>query len=292
MNFEEKVVKDTVFKLINGEDYRSEVINAINIQFLDFTISFFKKIIQAKLDSKNIDLDWYKENFIQNENLTTDDIAIYAGINKKTITNIHGSATKRIVLDVAESNFEYISNLILELEEKNTEKLGVQIKLTHNNISVDLTLAESLLVINALATKKISIRGGAWSSIGKKVEKPLMLELCKRCGVSKNYINANVFKKDDELDFDREVDFKLYSIDGKEIRCEVKLMGKGNPESADAVIARNSDIFIADTLSEQNKKQLEFLNVAWIELKNNSQDKIIEKFRNILISKNIKTSTF
>ncbi len=33
-------------------------------------------------------------------------------------------------------------------------------------------------------------------------------------------------------------------------------MGKGNPESADAVIARESDIFIADTLSDQNEEQL------------------------------------
>jgi len=43
-------------------------------------------------------------------------------------------------------------------------------------------------------------------------------------------------------------------------------MGKGNPESADAVIARNTHIFIADTLSELNKQQLSSLNIYWIEL--------------------------
>lgn len=44
-------------------------------------------------------------------------------------------------------------------------------------------------------------------------------------------------------------------------------MGKGNPESADAVIARDSAVFVADKLSETNKKQLDSLNINWIELR-------------------------
>lgn len=129
---------------------------------------------------------------------------------------------------------------------------------------------ESLLVINALATKKIALKGGAWSSIGKRVEKPLMLALCQKCGVEKAFINSEVFKKNGELDFDREVDFKLYNFNkSKEYRVEVKLMGKGNPESADAVIARDTDIFIADTLSIQNKNQLKSLGIEYLELRNN-----------------------
>lgn len=38
-------------------------------------------------------------------------------------------------------------------------------------------------------------------------------------------------------------------------------MGKGNPESADAVIARDSKVFVADKLSDLNKKQLDTLKV-------------------------------
>ena len=76
----------------------------------------------------------------------------------------------------------------------------------------------------------------------------------------------------------REVDF--YLLNGnKQYRCEVKLMGKGNPESADAVIARDSSIFVADKLSEQNKTQLERLNVEWIELR--SEDGF-RKFKKVL----------
>ncbi len=138
-----------------------------------------------------------------------------------------------------------------------------------------------MLVINALATKKIALRGGAWSSIGKRVEKPLVLALCEKCRVRKDCINSEIFKKNGELDFDREVDFKLYNFNkSKEYRVEVKLMGKGNPESADAVIARDTNIFIADTLSLQNKNQLKSLGIEYLELKNNKN--CLNDFRKIL----------
>jgi hypothetical protein len=49
-------------------------------------------------------------------------------------------------------------------------------------------------------------------------------------------------------------------------RCEVKLMGQGNPESADAIFARETNVFVADKLSDQNKNQADQLGVNWIEL--------------------------
>ena len=149
-------------------------------------------------------------------------------------------------------------------------------------MSVDLNLSESLLVLNALATKKIALRGGAWSAIGKRVEKPLLIKLCELCGVDKKFYNAENFIRNKNLDFDREVDFKLYDKNFKEYRCEVKLMGKGNPESADAVFARNSDIFIADTLSDQNKSQLNQRKISWLELRNHRAEDTILNFKEIL----------
>lgn len=288
MRFERKIVDKTVNRLLNGEDYRSEIVNNINAQFFDFSINFFKEIVKAKLNSNSIDLEWYKENFITKENILPEDAAIYAGMNKKTINNIHGSATKEIVLNVAKSNFNYLSSLINELSLDNNEKLLIQIKITYNDISVELSLTESLLVINALATKKLAIRGGAWSSIGKKVEKPLMLKLCELCNIRKEQINSEVFKKDGSLDFDREVDFKILNKDNIWLRCEVKLMGKGNPESADVIFARDTNIFIADTLSEQNKKQCLSNNVEYLELKNHSNKDIINNFSEILKKLNVK----
>lgn len=277
-SFEEKIIDATVEKLLRGEDYRQEVVNDINVKFLDFTLEFFKKIVDAKLNDEKINLDWYKKYFLSEENFDKSDIAIFSGMNLKTINNICGTTTKKIVIDVAKQNYDYLKNLIQQLE--GDDDLNIQIKITKNFVSVELNLSESLLVLNALATKKIALRGGAWSAIGKRIEKPLLIKLCKICGVSEKNYNAENFVRDRNLDFDREVDFKL--IGKKEYRCEVKLMGGGNPESADAVIARNSDIFVADTLSKQNKNQLDSLGICWLEMKNHSHEDILNQFRKIL----------
>ena len=204
---------------------------------------------------------------------------------EKTITNMYGSATKEIVLNVANQNFEYLSNLIGALENDVNSGLAISIKISYKDITVELSLTESLLVINALATKKIQIRGGAWSSIGKKVEKPLIDKLCEMAKVPTSNIDNTHFKKDKSKEFDREVDYKLISKDGKVYRIEVKLMGKGNPESADATIARDSDIFIADTLSIQNCNQLKSRGVDYLVLKDN--DNILSCFIEILKNRNI-----
>ncbi|MEB2803318.1 CfrBI family restriction endonuclease [Campylobacter upsaliensis] len=280
MRFDSAIIQSVVTKLLQGDDYREEVINAINLEFLDFALDFFKAILEAKMQDCALNLEWYKTHFINNVKLKPDEAAIYAGMNKKTISNIYGSATKEVVLNVANANIDYLESLLTSLGNS-SDNIGITLKITYKNIAVELNLSESLLVINALATKKIALRGGAWSSIGKRVEKPLMLGLCEKCGVKQEFINAEVFSKNKALDFDREVDFKLYNVDkSKEYRVEVKLMGKGNPESADVVIARDSHIFIADTLSEQNKKQLKALGIEFLELKNN--ERILLDFMNIL----------
>ena len=286
-NFEEKIINATIEKLLNGQDYRQEIVNDINVKFLDFTLDFFKKIVDAKLNDDEINLDWYKKYFFNAENYPTNEIAIHSGMNLKTITNIYGGSSRQIVIDVANKNYDYLKNLIQQLETDGADDFDLQIKITKNSVSVDLNLSESLLILNALATKKIALRGGAWSTIGKKVEKPLLIKLCTLCGVTEKYYNAENFIRNRNSDVDREVDFKLYDKNGNEYRCEVKLMGKGNPESADAVIARNSDIFIADTLSDQNKNQLDELKIFWLELKNHSAENIISQFKKILDELNI-----
>jgi hypothetical protein len=84
--------------------------------------------------------------------------------------------------------------------------------------------------------------------------------------VSENNYDASHFVKDKGKKVDREIDFYLLN-NGKKYLCEVKLMGKGNPESADAIIARDTNVFVADTLSQQNKNQCDQLGVNWIALR-------------------------
>jgi len=69
--------------------------------------------------------------------------------------------------------------------------------------------------------------------------------------------------EDDSL---REVDYYLFPPNSEPAKCEVKLMGSGNPESADAVFARGSKVFIASTLSSTNTAQLDQYGILWTEL--------------------------
>ena len=69
--------------------------------------------------------------------------------------------------------------------------------------------------------------------------------------------------EDDSL---REVDYNLFPPNSEPAKCEVKLMGSGNPESADAVLARGSKVFVASTLSGTNVTQLNQYGILWTEL--------------------------
>lgn len=271
----EQVAKNIIKKLINGEDYRIEIVTLINAEFLQYTIDFFKRIIDAKLKNKDISVDWYKKEFL-NKNLSAEEIAIHSGLNRKTISNMYNSATKEIVIEASNEHYEQLYQTIQSLVD-GEEGLDITLTLKFKGVSVDLNVGESLIVINTLAVKRAALRGGLWSTAGKRVEKPLMLTLCKLYEVSdKNYKIKVKSQSKSEEDFEREIDFYLCDENNDHL-CEVKLMGKGNPESADAVIARDSKVFVADKLSATNKKQLNSLNIEWVELRNKEGYKRFEK---------------
>ena len=265
MTITEQVTKNIIRKLLKGEDYRIEVVTLINAEFLQFAVDFFKKVVDAKLKSKDITVDWYKKEFL-NPALPARDIAINSGLNEKTIHNMFNSSTKEIVIDASNKHYDTLYRAIKDLVDTEHD-LDLTLTIKLKGVSVDLNVSESLIVINTLAVKRAALRGGLWSTAGKRVEKPLMQTLCKLYGVSdKNYSLKIKGKEITEDDFEREIDF--YLVDGKnQYKCEVKLMGRGNPESADAVIARGSKVFVADKLSETNKRQLDSLGVEWVELR-------------------------
>ncbi|MDR2474190.1 MAG: CfrBI family restriction endonuclease [Tannerella sp.] len=80
MTLTDQIVKNIITRVIKSQDYRIEIVNLINAEFLQFAVDFFKKIASAKLDSKEITIDWYKKAFI-NENLPSDDIESLIVIN-------------------------------------------------------------------------------------------------------------------------------------------------------------------------------------------------------------------
>lgn len=261
MTLTDQVIRNIVARVIKSRDYRIEIVNLINAEFLQFAVDFFKQIVSAKLNSEDITIEWYKRVFM-NEKLPSDDIAINSGLNKKTISNMYRSATKQIVIEASNEHFDSLYHSIQSLVE-NEHDIDLTLTIKFKGVSVDLNVSESLIVINTLAVKRAALRGGLWSTAGKRAEKYLMLTLCKLYKVEEEYYNAEHFVRNRELDVDREIDFYLKN-NGKEYKCEVKLMGQGNPESADAIIARQSDVFVADTLSQQNKNQCEQLGICWI----------------------------
>ena len=276
MTLTEQVVKKIIRKLIRGEDYRIEIVTLINAEFLQFAIDFFRKVAEAKLHSKNINSDWYKKEMLKKE-LSADEIAINSGLNKKTITNMYNSATREIIIEASYEHYDTLYSAIDELTKIEDLNLSLQIKF--NKVSVELDINESLIVVNTLAVKRAALRGGLWSTAGKQTEWPLMMTLCELLQVPReNYSLKPRAQKVKPGDLNREVDFFL-SVNNNEYKCEVKLMGKGNPESADAVIARDSSVFVADKLSEQNKTQLEQLQVQWVELRDGEGYK---KFKHVL----------
>lgn len=263
MTLTDQVTKNIITKLLKGDDYRIEVVTLINAEFLQFAIDFFKKIVDAKLQSKDITIDWYKQVFL-NPKLTSTEIAINSGLNRKTIHNMFNSSTKEIIIDAANEHYDILYKSIQNLVESENE-LELTLTIKFKGVSVDLNVSESLIVINTLAVKRAELRGGLWSTAGKRVESPLMKTLCKLYSVDETNFKAN-FKKDKTKGFDREIDFYLLHNKGNYL-CEVKLMGSGNPESADAVIARATNVFVADKLSIQNKNQLDSLGINWVELR-------------------------
>lgn len=259
MTLTDQVIKNIIKRLIKGQDYRIEVVALINAEFLQFAIDFFKQVIEAKLSNKDLTIDWYKKTFLDSK-LSSTEIAINSGLNKKTITNMYNSASKEIVIDASNEHYDVLYESISSLVE-NQPDIDLTLTIKLKGVSVDLNMNESLIVINTLAVKRAALRGGLWSTAGKRVEKYLMVTLCYLFDVPFSHFDQT--KVPNSM---REVDFFILNED-KFYRSEVKLMGKGNPESADAIFARESNIFVADKLSDLNKKQAEMLKVNWVELR-------------------------
>ncbi|MDY0126220.1 MAG: CfrBI family restriction endonuclease [Anaerolineaceae bacterium] len=254
-----KIIKHVLFK----EDYRIEIVTLINSRFLDFAITFFKEIISAKLRNEAITIDWYKKEFL-NDSLPSDELIINSGLNRKTISNMYNSACREVVLTATKEHYALLYEAISNLVQENNE-IDIMLTLKYQGVSVDLNINESLIVINVLAVKRAQLRGGSWSSAGKRTEKLLMLTLCQLFQVPRtNYELTGLTMEN------REVDFYFISRNKTRYQCEVKLMGKGNPESADGTYnARDSHIFVGDFLSDLVKMQLDSNNIKWVELRRN-----------------------
>lgn len=256
-----RALQNILRMILKSEHYRKAVIDQITDDFLEFAVSYFKDIARAKAGGKEIGADWYKKYFLDGQ-FSSKDTAIYAGLNDKTIRNIYGSSAKQVVIDITPSHFDELIKKIDSLVNADSSDMELDLAIKTSSESVGLSLNETLIAVNILGVKRSEIRGGAWSGLGKRLELPLMLTMAKLFQVPPEFYSRRGLSRQG-----REVDFHFFSRMGRDHRCEVKLMGKGNPESVDSSIARDSGIFIADTLSDLNKRQLDERNCYWVELR-------------------------
>ena len=262
MTITNAVIKDVIRRVLAGKDYRIAVVKLIDDTFLQYAIDFFGRVVGAKLKNQDVTVDWYKAEFL-NPALDKKDIAIHSGLNMKTIENMYGTTAKPIVLDVSAEHYDVLLNAIQDLTEQNDVDLSLTIKF--RTVSVDLNINESLIVINTLAVKRAALRGGFYSATGLRTEKPLMRTLCALFSVPSEYFEESIVTTS-ASGIEREADFNFVR-DAERYRCEIKLMGKGNPESADAAYARDAQVFVADTISELGKAQFNESGIYWVELR-------------------------
>ena len=268
------VTKNIIRKLIAAEDYRSEVLALINAKFLEYVVDFFKRIVSAKFDNQDVTVDWYEKEFLSSS-LPKEEVAIHAGLNMKTINNAYNTVKREIVLEASMENYHALYEAINNLTEQSDVDVTLTIKF--RDVSVDLNINESLIVINTLAVKRSALRGGLWSTAGKQVEKPLMMTLCALFQVPIPY-----YAQQNLPASARESDFYLFDDARRGYRCEVKLAGKGNPEAPDSIFARDGKILIGDTISDTMKQEMDQKNILWVELRTEDGYKQFETVLNEL----------
>ncbi len=240
-------INNIIRKLIAGEDYYPEVLNAIDADFLQYTVDFFKRIVKAKLDKKSVTADWYKEEFLLSHSLSDTEM-----------NTIRLSSSEQIVLDTTLKHYDVLCDAFNDLD---MEDMGMTFTVKFRGVSFSLSLNESLVFFNTLAVRRSTLQNRIWSETRKQIKKPLMIALCALFKVPKKYYDQRNLPE-----LQRESDFYLFDDTGKDYLGEVKLMGKGNPESADAVYARGGRILVVDKLSEMNKQQMDKDSILWVEL--------------------------
>lgn len=145
--------------------------------------------------------------------IKSDELIINSGLNKKTISNMYNSARREIVLEATTEHYEQLYEAINNLVEQGSD-IDITLTIKLRGVSVDLNINESLIVINTLAVKRAELRGGAWSTAGKQVEKVLMVVLCKLYGVPENnYDFTGLSDAQDVAEMAQFGPYKLWSAD-------------------------------------------------------------------------------
>ena len=271
MEFQTVPLESFLRILISGGDVNPELNRYLTEQLRNVAWQIFRDAGKAKFTGGEIDAAWLQD-FIQRHSPNS-------GNGKSAVRRDRFLPAASDVLDYGEASAEFITvpNIGPEVVDRlygNLPDIGMSITVKYNRVSLELTQTEGHIAVGLLGEVLLHARDVMTSGLGKKLELPLMLTLAKLYQVPSKYYAGKGLSGEG-----RDVDFHFMDKSENCYRCEVKLMGKGNPESADATIARDTDIFVADTLSELNKEQLSKRGCHWVELRaDEGYKKIFEVF--------------
>ncbi|MXX80461.1 MAG: CfrBI family restriction endonuclease [Chloroflexi bacterium] len=261
--------------LAEGGNHRLAVFQAINETFIRHALEFLERATQHKAQwedssqSQTAGEGWYLD-FLRASYSDMDEAEMIGAMPKKTIGNIYGGKSVAVVQGALQENVLHLIEAYDEARALHAEPSPAVLSVN----GVEFSSAETVLLINSLAVKRQQISGGFWSAVGMGTERPLLQSLCALYELDEQYHRGGI-----EKDNRYQVDYMLHRS-GVEYRCEVKLNGKGNPESVTSAIARDPRILFADFISEQNREKLDSSGIAWIDF---SDQRGFRRFRDALL---------
>ncbi len=262
----EKLLDKIIIAILKGKDHRPYVLQTINKRFTDTVFDLLKLVVEAR--SKNQKDTWWTDEFLNNKNVPKKELLWFGGLNNKTVANMANTTSREICIELGRKNVDSINELMKEIERNDIPK--IEIKIRHKGKEIILNEKESLILLNTISAMKLTLQGGAWSEVGKKVEKRLLFAIFEMLSLDSNsYILVPEKMKSKGLVGNREVDAVIFKDkDGKKlIRIELKLLGIGNPEIGDEALARGVELFLTDRMTpmmiEEGKKK----GIMFIELR-------------------------
>ena len=282
----EKLLDKIIIAILKGKDHRPYVLQTINKRFIDTVFDLLKLIVEAR--NRNKKDSWWTDEFLDNTNLPKRELLWFGGLNNKTVANMANTTTRGVCVDLGKKNVEAINELIKELGNSDAPKIEIKIKYKENEII--LTEKESLVLLNTISAMKLTLQGGAWSEVGKKVEKRLLFAIFEMMNLDNNiYILVPEKMKSKGLVGNREIDAIIFKDknDKKLIRIELKLLGIGNPEIGDEALARGVELFLTDRMTSMMIEEGKKKGIKFIELRDSQA---LLKIYEYLKSEGIKVS--
>ncbi len=272
-------ISKIVYSILTGQDYRTYVLATINKRFIDKAQELISEVFEYKQRGDN----WLEKLLddtsqkIGKENKFK--LLWYGGLNDKTVKNMTGgTSAKEVCLDLGKKNIKALK-LLLEEFESFEELYQIKIIIKKDDVQVELDNVESLFFVNIISAMKLTVQGGAWSEVGKKTEKGLLLVIFRLLKIpDDNYILTTEEMKKKGLVKNREIDAIVFSKDKEPLTVELKLLGIGNPEIGDEALARKVSLFLIDRLTEMMKEESEKIGVKVIEFRQENPLLKIYKF--------------